>query len=227
MKSPIISEMGLHPFVPMERELKEISKDDKKEKGGIEFSPIELPFSLHLESPVSTAIRWIRLQDGTPALIRPVRPADSSLLQRMFRRLSRETIYYRYFGYLPDVTPEFLARLTCVDQLREIGLVIEVRLDGKREIIGMANVVADADGRKAEYAILIDDTWQGQGLGSLLTDFVCEVTAERGVQALYATIMAINRRIIGLLNKKNFRVHRDGYLTYYAELYLAHGAMDL
>lgn len=218
MKSPIINETGLMPFYQKDKEKKQTPKDDKKEKGGIGTSPAAPSTPRHLETPISTSIRWIPLQDGSPAFIRYIRPADSAPLQRMFKRLSKESIYYRFFGYIPDASHEFFARLTFVDQIREIGIVIETRIKGKREIIGMANLVADADGSKAEYAILIDDNWQEQGLGSILTDFVCEVSASRGVRKLYANIMAMNRRILGLLKKKNFSIQRDGYANFFAEL---------
>ncbi|MBK7869216.1 MAG: GNAT family N-acetyltransferase [Saprospiraceae bacterium] len=158
-----------------------------------------------------------RLPNGSPVQMRLVRPEDSSLVKRMFARLSKETIYYRYFGYVPEVTPEFLARLTCVDQHREIVLIAETRILGRREIIGIANMVADTDGRKAEIAILIADEWQGQGLGSALTDLICEIAAEQGIEMLYANMMATNRRINALLQKKGFSIHRENYNTLYAE----------
>lgn len=218
MKSPIINETGLVPFYQKDKEKKQTPKDDKKEKGGIGTSPAAPSTPRHLETPLSTSIRWIPLQDGSPAFIRSIRPTDAAPLQRMFKRLSKESIYYRFFGYIPDTNPEFFARLTFVDQVREIGIVIETRIKGKREIIGMANIVADADSSKAEYAILIDDNWQGQGLGSTLTDFVCEVAVGRGVRKLYANIMAMNHRILGLLKNKNFSIQRDGYANFLAEL---------
>ncbi|MFN7117391.1 MAG: GNAT family N-acetyltransferase [Saprospiraceae bacterium] len=212
MKSPILKEGGTKPFVTD----KDRKDKDKKEKdnSGMATSPVT-GRSLTVETA-----QTLYLPAGAAVKLRLIQPEDQRLIKEMFAGLSKETIYYRYFGYVPPITPEFLMRFACVNPEREVTIVAETKVNGVRQIIGVVQVVKDGDGTKAEFGILIADDWQKQGLGSLMTDFTRQVVANQGVQILYAHFMAINRGIAGLLQKQGFQVCRDHFDAFYAELNL-------
>jgi L-amino acid N-acyltransferase YncA len=56
---------------------------------------------------------------------------------------------------------------------------------------------ADTDG--AEYAALVEDRFQGRGLGIGLTRQLIEAARERGIRRLHALVMRENRVMLGLL----------------------------
>lgn len=168
----------------------------------------------------------INLNQTTSIKFRPIQPEDQRLIQSFFNSLSRETIYYRYFGYIPTIDAEFLARFTCIHPKREITIVAETRAGGVRQIIGVAQVVKDPGEAAAEFGILIADAWQKQGIGYLLAHFTQKAAVKQGVRKIYAHFMAINKGIAGLLRKQGYKVYPDHFDAYYAELDLTDYAPD-
>jgi hypothetical protein len=65
----------------------------------------------------------VLLRDGTRLLIRPIGPADASALVALHARLSADTIYRRYFGARPHLSPADVDRFTRVDGRTRFALV--------------------------------------------------------------------------------------------------------
>lgn len=165
--------------------------------------------------------RQVQLKDGSPVVLRPIRPEDEPLVERMFHYLSKESLYYRFFGYVPQVTHEFLARYTQIDYDREMAILAEIDEEDEHKMIGVVRIIADAWMDSAEYAILIADPWQRQGLGYLLTDAILDIARDRGIRKIYASVLATNKGMIHLFEKKGFTIKRDGFDAFYVELELA------
>jgi GNAT superfamily N-acetyltransferase len=129
---------------------------------------------------------------------RPVEPADRPLFQRLWPRLSPDTVYRRFHAPLHGLPPEAVERLVTVDHdLREavVGLV-------GGEVVGVARYDRSPDDpATAEFAILVEDGWQGVGLGRQLLVELIGLAADRGVRTLTATVQRDNDRVIGLIRK--------------------------
>jgi acetyltransferase len=219
MDFPEICEVDINPFI-------------SNEHGGIvvdahvELNPQDVPRRRHdyhhlVVSPYpGKYTRQVQLKDGSDAVLRPIRPEDEPLVARMFQNLSKESLYYRFFGYVPQVTHEFLTRYTQIDYDREIAIIAEIDDESERKMIGVVRIIADAWGDSAEYAILIADPWQRQGLGYLLTDFILDIARARGIRKIYASVLATNSGMIHIFEKRGFTVKRDGFDAYYVELEL-------
>ena len=82
------------------------------------------PYPLHLVISPYPAEDESHLvtEEGARLFIRPVRPEDAPLFQRFFKVLSPETIYYRFFSHVKELSPQMLARFTQIDYDREIAL---------------------------------------------------------------------------------------------------------
>ena len=76
------------------------------------------------------------------------------------------TEYFRFFGRIGKVTHDMLTRYTQIDYDREIALVAKVKDGDKNAIAGVVRLVSDSNNDAAEFAILVADQWQGQGLGN-------------------------------------------------------------
>ena len=64
-----------------------------------------------------------QLEDGTPISIRPIRPNDIGELVAFHDRLSADTVYRRFFGPHPHLSPEEARRFTTVDYRDRFALV--------------------------------------------------------------------------------------------------------
>src|SRR3954467_10889809 len=65
----------------------------------------------------------VRLPDGTEVVVRPIRPDDADALVALHARLSADTIYRRYFGARPHLSPADVDRFTRVDGRARFALV--------------------------------------------------------------------------------------------------------
>src|SRR3954462_13586468 len=74
-------------------------------------------------------------RDGGTIRLRPIRPDDAPRLQAAFSRLSRDSIFFRFFAPLPMLTDERAAYFTTVDYDRRLA-VVGVERDGEDERIG-------------------------------------------------------------------------------------------
>lgn len=177
------------------------------------------PYSHLVISPYPRKyVREISLRDGRPVTLRPIRPEDEPEEAALFRSLSKETIYYRFFGFIPKLTHEMLARFTQIDYDREIAIVAEVDHEGSKKFAGVVRIVGDALENQAEFAIVVADAWQGQNLGNQMMNFILEVAKDRGFRKIYASVLKTNSLMIQMFKKRGFVMSSSDVETYRAEL---------
>ena len=139
----------------------------------------------------------------------------------MFAKFSRQTQYYRFFGYIGDVTHETLVRYTQIDYDRELALIAEMEVDDEKIMAGVVRLVADTNGESAEFAIVIADEWQGLGLGNEFTDIILSIARKNGIKRIYATVLQANTTMLHMFRKRNFNIKNLDYETVYADLVLS------
>ncbi|MGH7777590.1 MAG: GNAT family N-acetyltransferase [Candidatus Dormibacterales bacterium] len=135
------------------------------------------------------------LRDGTSVFVRPIRPADGDLLVDLHGRLSKKTVYLRFFAPLPRLEGEQLHRLLDVDYADRFALLVfqEDRLIG----VGRYARVAATD--EAEVAFAVDDEHQGHGVGTMLLGRLAGIAREHGVRGLVAEVLPENEKMLRLL----------------------------
>ena len=157
------------------------------------------------------------MRDGTDVVIRPIKPEDESMEEELFSRISKQTEYFRFFGYVGEVTHEMLTRYTQIDYDREIALVAELEEEDQNVIAGVVRIVADANNETAEFAILVGDPWQGQGLGNQFMDLIMNIAEQRGIKKVYATVLNANVVMLHMFRKRGFAIKRFDEDSSYAE----------
>lgn len=137
------------------------------------------------------------LDDGAVVLLRSALPEDAARLERMFYRLSPETIYFYTFVPVPR-QPHWAARLGALaraDGNDHYALVALV----EGEVVGVARYDRGAVPEEAEFAIVIEDAWQRRGLGKLLMTRLVEEASSHQVSTFTARILGENRRALRLV----------------------------
>lgn len=157
-----------------------------------------------------------QMRDGTEWQLRPIRPEDAAPLQEFVRGLSDQSRYMRFVSMLRELTPRMLARYTRIDYHRELALVATVQEPNpehrgrlRERIIGFAHYLRNADGRGAEYALVIGDDWQRCGLGSQLMRMLIEAAQEQGLTYIDGLVLGTNRPMLGLMSYLGFRIDPD------------------
>jgi len=159
------------------------------------------------------------MRNGREFTLRPIRPEDEPMEAEMFKNFSEETLRFRFFQLIKNITHEFLIRFTQIDYDREIAIIAEVEEDGGKKMAGVVRLVADPDIETAEFAIVVADPWQRQGIGSIFTDYILEIAKEKGLKAIYASVMKSNYIMIHMFRKRGFRMEEKDDM-YHAELIL-------
>jgi acetyltransferase len=142
-------------------------------------------------------ISTFRLKSGSVVRIRPIRPEDESWMIQFHKKLSESTVYMRYLGFLKleqRIAHERLTRICFIDYDQEMVLVSEFPStpSGQSEIIGVGRLSKLHGRDEAEFAVLIRDDFQKQGLGSELLTRLLAVARNERLERVIAIMSAEN-----------------------------------
>jgi len=116
--------------------------------------------------------------------IRQLVAEDRAALVEMSARCSAETLRRRFHGPLGEVSADRVAALLHGGGRGSEHMVAVV--DGAIVGIGSLHIGRGGDG---EIAVLVEDAWQGAGVGRRLTAHLLRRGSERGVAAIVADVM--------------------------------------
>jgi L-amino acid N-acyltransferase YncA len=146
----------------------------------------------------------------TAVTIRPARPDDVQAILDMHRRLSSNSLYLRYLvPYLPDYVPAHL-RAVCRQSPQQGATLVAVH---EGQVIGFGYyIIKPEQPDTAEPALLIEDQFQGQGIGKRLLNQLITAARAQGVIFFDALTHNTNQRMLRLLNRSGQQVgrQRDG-----------------
>ena len=135
--------------------------------------------------------------EGTTLTIRPIRDDDVDRLRRLFYRLSPQTVYRRFFQPVKQPSEKLLHHLAEVDHQLRQAIVAEI----DDEIIAVARYDRASTDSAAEVAIVVEDAWQGHGVGRRLLRRLGLDALEHGVVDLTATVLGENQRALRLAHR--------------------------
>ena len=146
------------------------------------------------------------LADGAIVPFRPIRPDDAAALQAFHAGLSVQSVYFRFFGFMPKLTAERARYFTDLDGTNRFALAA---LDPAKPetIIAVVRYDREAGTDRAEYAAIVTDRWQDRGLGLALTQRLIATARRRGIHHLYALVLAENDRMLHLFRDLHLPEH--------------------
>jgi acetyltransferase len=149
------------------------------------------------------------LADGTPLIIRPIRPEDAESEQNFVRGLSAEARQFRFMYSLKELTPALLAQFTQIDYSQEMALVAFTQEKGKQVQQGVARYVINPDGTSCEFAIVVSDRRQNQGIGTRLMTALMDAARDHGMKVMEGTVLAVNSAMLQLMKDLGFSTARS------------------
>lgn len=152
------------------------------------------------------------LRDGGSIHLRAIRPDDKQRLLDLFGRLSQETIYFRFFRAKKRLNDEELRGFTELDFRDRVALVATLRkADDERIIaVGRYSVLDRPAGKPktAEVAFVVEDAYQGRGIGTLLLDHLTPIARANEIQEFEADVLGENNRMLEVFSKSGFEIKR-------------------
>jgi acetyltransferase len=162
--------------------------------------------------PVQYVGRWT-LKNGAEVTIRPIRPEDEPLMVRFHQTVSERSVYFRYLhmmGLGHRTAHERLTRVCFIDYAREMALVAEQRDPaGRRVILAVGRLIKLRGRNEAEFAILVADAAQRQGLGGELLRRLVRIGRDEKIARIVASIDVDNRDMQIVSERVGFTVSYD------------------
>jgi GNAT superfamily N-acetyltransferase len=145
----------------------------------------------------------VTLPDGTPAIVRPIRPDGGPVLAERLQYLSPQSAYQRFLAAKSFFSDEELEYLTRVDGVNHLALVLAVSTPEADEPVAVARCVRDPrDPETAEVAIAVIDAWQRRGVGTILLSALARRAWAVGIRRWQAFFLAENRGVRRLLERE-------------------------
>jgi GNAT superfamily N-acetyltransferase len=142
----------------------------------------------------------VMLGDGTTAHVRAIGPDDAAALRAFHARLSQESIVLRFFGPHPRLSDAEVERFTHVDGVDRVALVAQRAGD----IVAVARYDRAPGSDEAEVAFVVNDAFQGQGLGTVLLKELADAARSQGVRWLVADTLSENFRMLNVFRHAGF-----------------------
>ncbi|WP_420631752.1 GNAT family N-acetyltransferase [Candidatus Leptofilum sp.] len=181
-----------------------------------EVTEEELP-ELAIRPYPAQYIKAFTTEEGVQTVIRPIRPEDEPMMVKFHETLSERSVYLRYFrAFQLDqrVEHERLTRICFVDYDRVMALVVTApnKRTDEDEIIAAGRLTKERGRDEAEFAMLVSDRYQGQGVGTAMLVHLLEIGKQEGVKRVVAYMLAENRGMRAICLKLGFRLEREAEL---------------
>jgi RimJ/RimL family protein N-acetyltransferase len=142
----------------------------------------------------------VQLTDGAQVLLRAATAADAPLVAALHARCSPQTRSLRSLPTRPVLSAAVLRQLIGADGTTSL---VAVTPDGGAAI-GLANLVPAGSGT-AEIALLVEDAWQGRGLGTALARNLIELARKEGITEIVAVSQVNNSALTRVLRRAGLR----------------------
>nr|WP_205808837.1 bifunctional GNAT family N-acetyltransferase/acetate--CoA ligase family protein [Micromonospora sp. HNM0581] len=146
------------------------------------------------------------LSDGSTVQLRPIDPSDAPEIVAMHSRFSERTRYLRYFSPYPRIPERDLHRFVNVDHRDREAFVISagdrIVAVGRYERLGPA-------GPDAEVAFVVEDAYQGRGIGSVLMEHLADAARRAGIVNFVAEVLPANGQMLRVFADFGYQIQRQ------------------
>ena len=172
--------------------------------------PLSQPPDTHDRTPhdpiplIETRVR----HRARPLTLRPILPQDADLLARLMDGLAPTTRRNRFHGAV-KLSPSHLRRMSTIDYRHQLAVVVSTVVEGSEQLIADARYVVEPDGHGAEFALVVADRWQGQGVGTWAMQTLQRSATNAGLQWLHGDVLHDNLPMLGLMQRCGFALSPD------------------
>ncbi|SMC82714.1 Acyl-CoA hydrolase [Desulfocicer vacuolatum DSM 3385] len=173
--------------------------EQAKKKKIIYPNQIFIRESAHLyPSHISTTAEF---KGGVNVKFRAIKPSDEEGMRKLFYRFSDQMIFYRFFYLVQTMNHDKMQEYVNVDYSKEMSIVGLVGKSDSEKIIAEARFVKDEESNYGEVAFLIDEAYQGIGLGTYLLRLLVKLARNLNLEGLTAEVLPENQSMIKLFQK--------------------------
>ncbi len=145
-------------------------------------------------------------KNNTAIRFRAIKPSDEEQMRRFFYRFSDKAKFYRFFYAVRTMSHDTMQEYIHVDYCKEMSIVGLSGNPGDETIVAEARFVRDDRSDYGEIAFLIDDAFQGLGIGSYMLNLLITLAKEQGLMGLTAEVMSDNLPMRKMFEKADYPI---------------------
>ncbi|HEU4369662.1 MAG TPA: bifunctional acetate--CoA ligase family protein/GNAT family N-acetyltransferase [Methylomirabilota bacterium] len=208
VEQPWVKELDINPLLASPEAV--VALDARVVLHAPDTPAAELPRPAIRPYPVEYVAPW-RAKDGTRFSIRPIRPEDEPLMAAFHATLSARSVYLRYLSPIAlsqRVAHARLSSICFVDYDRDVVLVAE-REGAERAIVAVGRLSKLHWRDEAEFALLVSDALQRQGLGSELLRRLVGIGRREKLRRIVGYVSAENADMLRVARAAGFQTRRS------------------
>jgi acetyl coenzyme A synthetase (ADP forming)-like protein len=148
----------------------------------------------------------VLLKDGSKIMLRPIRREDTDRWLAFVARLGPQTKYLRFHHVPKEMGIEDALRFCTVDYNDTFALVAEALRQQRRDIVAIGRYYRLPRRHSAEIAIVIEDAYQGRGIGTQLMEWLTNVARDNGITTFEGDVLSENAEMMTLLRDYGFHL---------------------
>jgi GNAT superfamily N-acetyltransferase len=139
------------------------------------------------------------LRDGRKIEIRATKPQDRDEMMKGIGRTSDKSLYRRFFSLKRGFSEKEVNYFMDIDFVKQVALVVVLEKAGQPIIAGGRYIVFEPGG--AELAFVVEDAYQGQGIGSALMRHLITIARQAGLDKLHAEVLPSNDSMLKVFDR--------------------------
>ncbi len=189
--------------------------DQARQAGSV--YPDQIYFRMASPQLRSRVRREVVFKGGLKAHIRCAKPTDVTMLRDLFYNLSESSVYFRYFSPRRTMPHRNLQQYVNLSEEQGVSLVVTIGPRENRRMIAEGRFVFERDDAFPDVALMVEENYQGRGIGTFLLNYLIEIAKERGIEGLRADVLATNSPMMKIVER----------LPYVMRTSLSEGALEM
>lgn len=163
--------------------------------------------TLHLSTPYqeSAAQGRIILRDGSTATIRLASLEDRMAVRDFYRQLSPASRRFRFFSETKPGEEVIDPLCDSSDPARQLTLLVFRHGEDGPRVVATASYIGH-DAKTAEFAVAVDDSFHGRGLGGILLERLAVLADAQGFVRFVAVVDPSNRGMLDTFRNSGFAI---------------------
>ncbi len=150
----------------------------------------------------------VLLKNGQGIFLKPATPKDKDIITSFMSRISQEALRMRFMASISVVSEDIIDNL-CSGDFTDAGCLLATESESdEARIVGLANYISMNNNRTAEVAFLIEDSFQGLGISTLLLERIAGLAAANGIIEFEAEVLPDNQQMINVFKSSGFEIHK-------------------
>ena len=149
------------------------------------------------------------IRNGFTVYLRPIQRSDVDRLLGLVRRFSRETMYLRFHHVVTKMSREEATRFCTIDYDHTFALVVTKGEGDNERFLAVARYYRLPREDAAEFAIVVADKYQKQGIGTYLMRELAIDAKENDIRYLEGDVLVENKDMMHVIEATGFQVSEE------------------